>query len=166
MHRSEGSGTVDLSPLTVPLRLVDRQAGEEVMKLIGSIEGERESCLLVLNSVTSTPQWIRQPEAAWGLGTGWSKKDTTSHMYLARSGGAHKPGSMLDPGDTASLLTNHEMEILQLDIHNAGLRLTTSKSRALRLHGYYKSLFWFGGYDSHLCKSRETNGWLGVMMFP
>ncbi len=22
-------------------------------------------CLLVLNSVTSTPQWIRQPEAAW-----------------------------------------------------------------------------------------------------
>jgi hypothetical protein len=23
-------------------------------------------CLLVLNSVTSTPQWIRQPEAAWG----------------------------------------------------------------------------------------------------
>jgi hypothetical protein len=27
---------------------------------------EREICLLVLNSVTSTPQWIRQPEAAWG----------------------------------------------------------------------------------------------------
>ncbi len=26
---------------------------------------ERECCLLVLNSVTSTPQWIRQPEAAW-----------------------------------------------------------------------------------------------------
>jgi len=26
---------------------------------------ERERCLLVLNSVTSTPQWIRQPEAAW-----------------------------------------------------------------------------------------------------
>jgi hypothetical protein len=25
---------------------------------------ERECCLLVLNSVTSTPQWIRQPEAA------------------------------------------------------------------------------------------------------
>ena len=25
----------------------------------------RECCLLVLNSVTSTPQWIRQPEAAW-----------------------------------------------------------------------------------------------------
>jgi hypothetical protein len=24
-----------------------------------------ESCLLVLNSVTSTPQWIRQPQAAW-----------------------------------------------------------------------------------------------------
>ena len=23
---------------------------------------ERECCLLVLNSVTSTPQWIRQPE--------------------------------------------------------------------------------------------------------
>ena len=29
-------------------------------------ERERECCLLVLNSVTSTPQWIRQPEAAWG----------------------------------------------------------------------------------------------------
>jgi hypothetical protein len=28
--------------------------------------GERVCCLLVLNSVTSTPQWIRQPEAAWG----------------------------------------------------------------------------------------------------
>ena len=27
---------------------------------------ERVCCLLVLNSVTSTPQWIRQPEAAWG----------------------------------------------------------------------------------------------------
>ena len=26
---------------------------------------ERVCCLLVLNSVTSTPQWIRQPEAAW-----------------------------------------------------------------------------------------------------
>jgi hypothetical protein len=26
---------------------------------------ERECCLLVLNSVTSTPQFIRQPEAAW-----------------------------------------------------------------------------------------------------
>ena len=25
----------------------------------------RVCCLLVLNSVTSTPQWIRQPEAAW-----------------------------------------------------------------------------------------------------
>jgi hypothetical protein len=27
----------------------------------------RECCLLVLNAVTSTPQWIRQPEAAWGF---------------------------------------------------------------------------------------------------
>ena len=26
---------------------------------------ERVCCLLVLNSVTSTPQWIRQPKAAW-----------------------------------------------------------------------------------------------------
>jgi hypothetical protein len=26
---------------------------------------ESVCCLLVLNSVTSTPQWIRQPEAAW-----------------------------------------------------------------------------------------------------
>jgi hypothetical protein len=33
-----------------------------------SAQPPRESvcCLLVLNSVTSTPQWIRQPEAAWG----------------------------------------------------------------------------------------------------
>ena len=28
-------------------------------------EPRRECCLLVLDSVTSTPQWIRQPEAAW-----------------------------------------------------------------------------------------------------
>jgi len=28
---------------------------------------ERDCCLLVLNSVTSTPQWIRQPKAAWGM---------------------------------------------------------------------------------------------------
>ncbi len=30
----------------------------------------RECCFLVLNSVTSTPQWIRpaEPEAAWGSG--------------------------------------------------------------------------------------------------
>jgi hypothetical protein len=27
--------------------------------------GAIECCLLVLNSVTATPQWIRQPEAAW-----------------------------------------------------------------------------------------------------
>ena len=31
---------------------------------------ERECCLLVLNSVTSTPQWILQPEAAWGVWPG------------------------------------------------------------------------------------------------
>jgi hypothetical protein len=29
------------------------------------LKSERECCLLVFNSVTSTPQWIRQPEAAW-----------------------------------------------------------------------------------------------------
>jgi hypothetical protein len=28
---------------------------------------ESVCCLLVLDSVTSTPQWIRQPEAAWGV---------------------------------------------------------------------------------------------------
>jgi hypothetical protein len=28
---------------------------------------ERVCCLLVLDSVTSTLQWIRQPEAAWGV---------------------------------------------------------------------------------------------------
>ncbi len=31
----------------------------------GVCERECVCCLLVLNSVTSTPQWIRQPEAAW-----------------------------------------------------------------------------------------------------
>ena len=31
-----------------------------------NVRGERVSCLLVLNAVTSTPQWIRQPKAAWG----------------------------------------------------------------------------------------------------
>ena len=29
------------------------------------VKEKRVCCLLVLNSVTSTPQWIRQPEAAW-----------------------------------------------------------------------------------------------------
>jgi hypothetical protein len=31
---------------------------------LSSADPERVCCLLVLNSVTSTPQWIRQPEAA------------------------------------------------------------------------------------------------------
>jgi len=38
----------------------ERMVGCEVQVLVAP---ERECCLLVLNSVTSTPQWIRQPEA-------------------------------------------------------------------------------------------------------
>jgi hypothetical protein len=34
---------------------------------VAYVHVERVCCLLVLNSVTSTPQWIRQPEAAWGF---------------------------------------------------------------------------------------------------
>ena len=33
----------------------------------GSQMGRERVLLLVLNSVTSTPQWIRQPKAAWGM---------------------------------------------------------------------------------------------------
>jgi hypothetical protein len=38
------------------------------LRAVGQVQGwkvERVCCLLVLNSGTSTPQWIRQPEAAW-----------------------------------------------------------------------------------------------------
>jgi hypothetical protein len=42
----------------------DAAADNVVVGLILEVS-ERESCLLVLNSVTCTPQWIRQPEAAW-----------------------------------------------------------------------------------------------------
>jgi len=39
----------------------------------GKDKQERVCCLLVLNSVTYPPQWIRQPMAAWGeLGSAWA----------------------------------------------------------------------------------------------
>jgi hypothetical protein len=46
---------------------------------------ERVCCLLVLNSVTSTPQWIRQPEAAWGIATRrTSASATVSRLEASR----------------------------------------------------------------------------------
>jgi hypothetical protein len=39
---------------------------------------ERVCCLLVLNSVTSTPQWIRQPWAAWTLLRAYDVSPTTA----------------------------------------------------------------------------------------
>ena len=36
----------------------------EAQSSLQALRRERECCLLVLNSVTSTPQWIHQPEAA------------------------------------------------------------------------------------------------------
>jgi len=53
---------------------------------------ERECCLLVLNSVTSTPQWIRQPEAAWG----WWKLSRTGDDTSPRCAHAHKTQSQLN----------------------------------------------------------------------
>jgi len=48
-----------------------RQGAKDLHRCCTSSQGRGERvcvcCLLVLNSVTSTPQWIRQPEAAWGL---------------------------------------------------------------------------------------------------
>jgi hypothetical protein len=38
--------------------------------VVRAIRGLGVFCLLVLNSVTSTQQWIRQPEAAWGKSRG------------------------------------------------------------------------------------------------
>jgi hypothetical protein len=35
------------------------------MLQVSKPQGESVCCLLILNSVTSTPQWIRQSEAAW-----------------------------------------------------------------------------------------------------
>ena len=49
---------------------VTARAGADVTTSAGQRRGDVEMCvccLLVLNSVTSTPQWIRQPEAAWGI---------------------------------------------------------------------------------------------------
>jgi hypothetical protein len=57
--------TADASSSTTP----GAPSGWRVLRLryyVGS-PPERESCLLVLNSVTSTPQWILQPKAAWGV---------------------------------------------------------------------------------------------------
>jgi hypothetical protein len=49
-----------------PQRASASKAKSSVLSQLSGNERERECCLLVLNSVTSTPQWIRQPEAAWG----------------------------------------------------------------------------------------------------
>ncbi len=60
------------------VQMLDRQrvqqaAADEAKKLVDAaalaaerLVDERVCCLLVLNSGTSTPQWIRQPKAAWG----------------------------------------------------------------------------------------------------
>ena len=45
---------------------VDRLDRHTYLHMYTCIQRESVCCLLVLNSVTSTPQWIRQPEAAWG----------------------------------------------------------------------------------------------------
>jgi hypothetical protein len=60
----------ELAPMTI-----ERRSGgdaDDVRRDLGAAMAsaarrERVCCLLVLNSVTSTPQWIRQPEAAWGV---------------------------------------------------------------------------------------------------
>ena len=54
---------------------VTARAGADVTTSAGQRRGDVEMCvccLLVLNSVTSTPQWIRQPESAWGPPSGRS----------------------------------------------------------------------------------------------
>jgi hypothetical protein len=43
---------------------------------------ERVCCLLVLNSVTSTPQWIRQPEAAWDMKNGYKGGVRVGFIYI------------------------------------------------------------------------------------
>jgi hypothetical protein len=43
------------------------QADADVQRHPRHSARESVCCLLVLNSVTFTPQWIRQPEAAWGV---------------------------------------------------------------------------------------------------
>jgi hypothetical protein len=55
-----------LPPFDVTDRLETRQQALVLLLSNCGCPFQRECCLLVLNSVTSTPQWIRQPEAAWG----------------------------------------------------------------------------------------------------
>ncbi len=59
--RSHGTATSTTSSLSLRL---DPTVCEFPSHLVTVL---RECCLLVLNAVTSTPQWIRQPEAAWGF---------------------------------------------------------------------------------------------------
>ena len=53
-----------------PSKLIRGQSGLFAAKTSKNapLSCERVCCLLVLSSVTSTPQWIRQPVAAWGFG--------------------------------------------------------------------------------------------------
>ena len=53
---------------------------------------ERVCCLLALNSVTSTPQWIRQPEAAWLHTRGCDQEDLECKMGVC--GGHVSPQSV------------------------------------------------------------------------
>ena len=64
IFRSQATFVLEESSETI-LLFVD-SGGSEVGHVPLDVTKERVCCLLVLNSVTSTPQWIRQPEAAWG----------------------------------------------------------------------------------------------------
>ncbi len=59
-----------LGPLTFlqggPVWSIDREWVRRSCSPLFAAPTTRMGCLLVLNSVTSTPQWIRQPKAAWG----------------------------------------------------------------------------------------------------
>ena len=46
------------------------EAGRQLRPDLRGLVGRREYCLLVLDSVTFTPQWIRQPGAAWWMISG------------------------------------------------------------------------------------------------
>ena len=60
------SSMPDSSPASSGLQIHISLSDSSQAHLINTCSS-RESCLLVLNAVTSTPQWIRQPEAAWGF---------------------------------------------------------------------------------------------------
>ena len=54
----------------------------KVIKQVNKLGGE--CCLLVLNAVPSTPQWIRQPKAAWGLMLGPAPQNLRLVLHLSR----------------------------------------------------------------------------------